>query len=241
MSKAYILLLMKIFVRMIGMDVVRGLHLNDLFFAFGVIAMVMGSLSAMHSHDLRRMVAYSSVAQIGYIYAGMGLGIEAGFIAALYHVMVHSAAKSSLFISSSVLADASGGSKRFSDLRGAGKRSPVAGVCFTVSAMSLVGVPVLGGFISKLVFSEAAFGYGGVHMWVMLLALAVSTLLNVLYLMKTVITLYRPAREGSTLAAEKPAASAVCAMLGFVVLNVLLGVLAQPILEIITNGFQLFL
>ena len=82
-SKAYILLLLKIFVRMIGMDVVRGLHLNDLFFAFGVIAMVMGSLSAMHSHDLRRMVAYSSVAQIGYIYAGMGMGIEAGLVAAI--------------------------------------------------------------------------------------------------------------------------------------------------------------
>ncbi len=239
-SKAYILLLMKIFVRMIGMDVVRGLHLNDLFFAFGVIAMVMGSLSAMHSHDLRRMVAYSSVAQIGYIYAGMGLGIETGLIAAVYHIMVHSVAKSSLFISSSALADAAGGSKRFSDLRGAGKRSPVAGACFTISAMSLVGVPVLGGFLSKLAFSEAAFDYGGIHMWVMLLALALSTLLNVLYFMKTVITLYRPALAGFTPKVEKPDAAAVCAMVGFVVLNVLLGVLSQPILTVIRNGLQLF-
>ncbi|MBE5793206.1 MAG: sodium:proton antiporter [Clostridiales bacterium] len=239
-SKAYILLLLKIFVRMIGMDVVRGLHLNDLFFAFGVIAMVMGSLSAMHSHDLRRMVAYSSVAQIGYIYAGMGMGIEAGLVAAIYHMMIHSAAKSSLFISSSELADASTGSKRFSDLRGAGKRSPLAGVCFTVSAMSLVGVPVLGGFISKLIFSEAAFEYGGIHMWVMLLALAVSTVLNVLYLMKTVITLYRPARDGFECVVEKPDTAGICAMVGFVVLNVLLGVLAQPVLTVIRNGLQLF-
>ncbi len=239
-SKAYILLLVKIFVRMIGLDVVRGLHLNDLFFVFGVVAMVMGSLSAMHSHDLRRMVAYSSVAQIGYIYAGLGLGIEAGVLAALYHTMIHSAAKSSLFISSSALADASGSSKHFSDLRGAGKRSPVAGVCFTVSAMSLVGVPVLGGFISKLVFSNAAFTYGGVHMWVLLLALAVSTLLNVLYLMKTVITLYRPARENFHLTVEKPDRTAVCAMVGFVVLNVMLGVLSQPILTILLDGLHLF-
>ena len=239
-SKAYILLLMKIFVRMIGMDVVRGLHLNDLFFVFGIIAMIMGSLSAMHSHDLRRMVAYSSVAQIGYIYAGMGMGIEAGLVAAVYHIMIHSAAKSSLFISSSELADVSSGSKRFSDLRGAGKRSPLAGVCFTISAMSLVGVPVLGGFISKLMFSEAAFQYGGIHMWIMLLALALSTLLNVLYLMKTVITLYRPAREGMEYTVEKPDAAGICAMVGFVVLNVLLGVLSQPILTVIRTGLQLF-
>ena len=240
-SKAYILLLFKIFTRMIGMDVVVGLHLNDLFFAFGVVAMIMGSLSATHSHDLRRMVAYSSVAQIGYIYAGMGMGITAGLIAALYHIMIHSAAKSALFISSSALADASAGSKRFSDLRGAGKRSPVAGVCFSVAAMSLVGIPVLGGFISKLVFSQAAFGAGGVHMWVMLLALAVSTLLNVLYLFRTVITLYRPAREGFACSVEKPDGAAVCAMVGFVVLNVLLGVLAQPILNVLTTGFNLFM
>ena len=240
-SKAYILLLFKIFTRMIGMDVVVGLHLNDLFFAFGVIAMIMGSLSATHSHDLRRMVAYSSVAQIGYIYAGMGMGITAGLIAALYHILIHSAAKSALFISSSALADASAGSKRFSDLRGAGRRSPVAGVCFSIAAMSLVGVPVLGGFISKLVFSQAAFSAGGVHMWVMLLALAVSTLLNVLYLFRTVITLYRPAREGFTCTVEKPDGAAVCAMVGFVVLNVLLGVLAQPILNVLTTGFHLFM
>ena len=65
-------------------------------------------------------------------------------------------AKSALFISSSGLADASGNSKRFSDLRGAGFRNPAAGVCFSVAAMSLVGIPVLGGFISKLYLSNAA-------------------------------------------------------------------------------------
>ncbi|MBE5801993.1 MAG: sodium:proton antiporter [Clostridiales bacterium] len=239
-SKAYILLLLKIFVRMVGMDVVRGLHLNDLLFGFGVIAMVMGSLSAMHSHDLRRMVAYSSVAQIGYLFAGMGLGIDAGLVAALYHLMVHSAAKSSLFISSSALADASQGSKRFSDLRGAGKRNPVAGVCFSISAMSLVGIPVLGGFVSKLYFSEAAFAYGGVHMWVLLLALVISTLLNVLYFMKTVITLYRVPQEGRLYEPANHGATATVAMCGFVALNLLMGILAQPIVTILRDGLGLF-
>ena len=74
----------------------------------------------------------------------------------------------------------------------------------------------------------------------LLLALAVSTLLNVLYLMKTVITLYRPAREGFQPAVEKPDRTAVCAMVGFVVLNVLLGVLSQPILTILLDGLHLF-
>jgi formate hydrogenlyase subunit 3/multisubunit Na+/H+ antiporter MnhD subunit len=74
----------------------------------------------------------------------------------------------------------------------------------------------------------------------MLLALAASTLLNVLYLIKTVITLYRPAREGAAPTVEKADAAAVCSMAGFVVLNVLLGVLAQPILDVLAKGLQLF-
>ena len=77
-------------------------------------------------------------------------------------------------------------------------------------------------------------------MLLMLLALAVSTVLNVLYLMKTVITLYRPARDGFTCVVEKTDTAGICAMVGFVVLNVLLGVLAQPVLNMIRNGLQLF-
>lgn len=110
-------------------------------FVFGVVGMIAGSVNAIFSHDLRRMVAFSSVAQIGYIYAGLGLGTNIGFVAAIYHMLMHACAKSALFISSSGLADASGNSKRFSDLRGAGFRNPAAGVCFSVAAMSLVGIP----------------------------------------------------------------------------------------------------
>ena len=196
--------------------------------------------SAIRERDIRRMVSYSSVAQIGYIYAGLGLGTGMGFVAAIYHMLMHACAKSALFISSSGLADASGTSKRFSDLRGAGFRNPAAGVCFSVAAMSLVGIPVLGGFISKLYLSNAALYRGGLHMWVMLAALAVSTLLNVLYFMKTVITLYRPPREGFQTPAPERSPLSSAAMWGFVALNLLVGLMAQPIVTAITNGLMMF-
>jgi len=239
-SKAYIFLLIKILVRVVGLDVVAGSRAMDVMFVFGVIAMIMGSVDAIFSHDLRRMVAFSSIAQIGYIYAGLGLGVQEGFVAAIFHMVMHSFAKSALFMSSSALADVSGNSKRFSDLRGAGFRHPTAGLCFTIAAMSLVGVPVLGGFISKLYFSEAAFAVGGWRMWVMLAALAVSTLLNVLYLMKTVITLYRPARDGFVDPGFKSGRLATVAMGGFVIVNVLVGLMANPIVEAIRLGLSMF-
>ncbi len=239
-SKAYVFLLIKIIYRVIGINIVMANNALKLAFMFGVVAMIMGSLNAIASHDLRRMIAFSSVAQIGYIYAGLGLGVQAGYVAAIYHMVMHAFAKSSLFISASALSDASGNSKRFSDLRGAGYRAKAAGVCFSISAMSLVGVPVLGGFVSKLYLSDAALTHGGVTMWVMLIALALSTLLNVLYLMKTIITLYRPAREGFCAPEAQPSRMTDFAMYGFVVLNVLVGLLAVPLMQAIQMGLVMF-
>lgn len=242
-SKAYIFLLIKIFYRVIGLRIVLANHALTLALFFGVLGMMMGSINAIFSHDLRRMIAFSSVAQIGYIYAGMGLGVEAGFVAALYHMVMHAFSKSALFISASALSEASGDSKRFSDLRGAGLRHPAAGVCFSIAAMSLVGVPVLGGFISKLNLSEAAFEHGGASMWLMLAALAVSTLLNVIYFMKTVITLYRPAREDFTPPANPRAGHTrlnTLALYGFTALNILVGLLANPLMQAIRTGLNMF-
>ena len=241
-SKAYIFLLIKIYYRVIGLHIVMNNRVSQLAFLFGVIGMIMGSVNAIFSHDLRRMIAFSSVAQVGYIYAGLGLGVEAGYVAAIYHMVIHAFAKSALFMSGSALSDVSGDSKRFSDLRGAGFRHPVAGVCFCVAAMSLVGVPVLGGFVSKLYLSDAAMMSGGIRMWVMLFALAVSTLLNVLYLMKTIITLYRPAREGFTPPARGHGRDRrlTLALAGFIALNLLVGLLAHPLMQGIRMGLQMF-
>lgn len=239
-SKAYIFLLIKILCRVIGLTVVAGSAAMDVMFLFGIVGMIMGSVDAIFSHDLRRMVAFSSVAQIGYIYAGLGLGNRAGFVAAIFHMVMHAFAKSALFISSSGLSEVSGNSKRFADLRGAGFRHPTAGVCFTIASMSLVGIPVLGGFVAKIYLSDAALTAGGWKMMVMLAALAVSTLLNVLYLIKTVITLYRPAREGFVDPGYKSGPLATCAMWGFVVANLLVGLLANPIVEAIRSGLAMF-
>ncbi|MDD3410139.1 MAG: proton-conducting transporter membrane subunit [Eubacteriales bacterium] len=235
-SKAYLFLLVKIFYRVIGMDVVMGNQAMMLPFAFGVIGMIMGSLSAIHSHDLRRMIAFSSVAQIGYIYAGLGLGTTAGMVAAMYHLIMHSLAKSLLFISSSGLSDASGDSKRFADLRGAGYRYPTAGMGFTVGALSLVGVPLLGGFISKLCLAEAAFDVSGVRGWILLGALALSTLLNTLYFMHTVIGLYRKPRKGFEPQPFVKSRLMCVSVWVLAALNLLVGVFAQPVLNWIAQG-----
>lgn len=77
-SKGYIFLLVKIFYRVVGFDVIMDSKVINVLFVFGIIGMIMGSVAAIKENNIRRMIAFSSVAQIGYIYMGLGLGSQIG-------------------------------------------------------------------------------------------------------------------------------------------------------------------
>lgn len=242
-SKCYILLLIKIIYRVIGFEIFANTHITNLLLIFGCAGIIMGSVSAMREKDIRRMIAFSSVAQIGYIFMGIGFGTENGMITAIFHLFAHSAAKSMLFMASSGLSLVSGESKLFRDLRGAGLRNPVAGVAFTVGALSMVGIPFLGCFISKLNFSISAMELSTVKTLLVLFVLAASTALNAIYYLKTVITIYRPAVNPETSGTalgwfEKP--SLTVNFFCFLLLNLLLGTCSWPILQAITAGLNMF-
>ena len=155
-SKGYIFLLIKIFYRVLGFDSIISSHMVNILFAFGVIGMIMGSVAAIKERNIRRMTAYSSVAQIGYIYMGLGLGTTAGVVAAVFHIISHGVMKSLLFLSISGLTEVSDGRSDYLSLRGAGLRNKIAGVAFTVGSLSMIGMPLLTGFISKYLFASAA-------------------------------------------------------------------------------------
>ncbi len=241
-SKGYIFLLVKLIYRVIGVEVFAATGMMDVLFVFALTGMVMGSVSAIRQNDIRRMIAFSSVAQIGYVYMGIGLGTEAGMVAAMFHVFSHAVCKSMLFLASGGLADASGNSKRFRDLRGAGYRSKVPGVAFTVGALSMIGFPFLGGFASKLNFALSAMAAGGTRMALVLGALVISTWLNTLYFMKTVITLYRKPAEGVVYdqARGRRGAAFTVALAAFTAVNLGVGLFAQPLIEAIARGLGMF-
>ena len=122
----------------------------------GIGGMVVCSISAIQTGRLRIMIAYSSGAQIGYIYMGLGMGTQAALLAALLQIVAHAVTKPMLFLSGAGLAGASGGHQDFRSLRGAAHRAPAAGVLFTIGALSMVGIPIFAGFIPKLYFATAA-------------------------------------------------------------------------------------
>lgn len=239
-SKGYIFLLFKIIYRVIGFEVFYSSRIIDILFIFGLMGMIFGSLSAIKENDIRRMIAFSSVAQIGYIYMGIGMGTQAGMSASVFHILSHAATKSLLFIAAIGLTEVSDGSRQFIKLTGAAYRNKWAGVAFTMGALSMVGVPLFSGFISKLLFAQAAV-QNQMKMLPALIVLGISTILNAIYFMKTVIRIYTPVEdfEFETVTFRNMkiyAAALVC----FIALNVFLGVSSQPIVDLIEQGLAMF-
>lgn len=241
-SKGYIFLLIKIFYRVLGRENVIATRMVNVLFIFGLAGMIMGSVLAILEKDTRRMIAYSSVAQIGYIYMGIGLATEAGMVAAVFHILTHAATKSLLFLAAKGLNDVSGRKRIFPALQGAAFRNPLAGAAFLVGSLSMVGIPMLAGFISKLLFATAALGAGPNKVLITLVVLAVSTILNAVYFLHTVIRIYTPtgAPEEFKHIHAHMSAGAALAVFCLIIMNFAMGLMSQPLTDLIQFGIEMF-
>ncbi|MDO4169451.1 MAG: proton-conducting transporter membrane subunit [Lachnospiraceae bacterium] len=240
-SKAYIFLLIKIYYRVIGLEIIFQNKILNVLFFFGILGMIIGSLSAIMQDDLKKMIAYSSVAQIGYIYMGIGLGTEAGMLAAVFHIMSHAASKSMMFISASGLSQVSGRSCRFQKLIGAAHRNKIAGFAFLFGAFSMVGIPMTAGYISKVYFSQAAIQTPSqMKMIVTVVTLGISTILNAVYFIRAVIVIYRPTEETKNTHRFRTDFRMSAVLLCFVATNLFLGMHSDAVIDLLRTGLGMF-
>jgi proton-translocating NADH-quinone oxidoreductase chain N len=150
-----------------------------------VLTMTVGNLTAMHQRDLKRMLAYSSIAQAGYVLLGFAAGLQWGTIAilgvvgALFHIVNHALMKGGAFLAAGALEDAYG-TRDLDDLKGAGRRSPLLGVAFGVFVLGLAGVPPTAGFLSKLFIASGA-AEGGALGAFFVVALIANSILSLAY------------------------------------------------------------
>ncbi|MCR5153802.1 MAG: sodium:proton antiporter [Lachnospiraceae bacterium] len=239
--KAYIILLMKIFLRVIGWDVILSSGIANVTYVFGAVGIVMGSLHAVSERNAKKMVAFSSIAQIGYIYMGMGLGNDGGLVASVYHILMHAGAKSMLFISLGGLSAVSGHHVMLDKLKGSGYRNRVAGVVFTIGGLTITGIPIFSGFVSKINFATAATELGEIKMVATLVVLAISTLLNAIYFFRAIITIYTPVDENVEKDSFKPGFSYIVGMACFIVVGFFIGsAFSDTLKDLIYKGLNMF-
>jgi formate hydrogenlyase subunit 3/multisubunit Na+/H+ antiporter MnhD subunit len=126
-------------------------HYSQIFVFLSAIActsIVLGILMAIAQDDLKRLLAYSSISQIGYVFAGVGLGTYLGLYGGMFHAVTHMLAKALLFFCSGAVIYRLG-IRKISDLGGLSRKMPVTAFCFFVGALSVGGMPLLAGFQSK--------------------------------------------------------------------------------------------
>ena len=237
-SKGYIFLLFKTYYRAVGITVFERMPIRNILLVLGICGMVVGSVQAINANNINRMVAFSSAAQIGYIYMGIGLGSMVGYTAALFHVLAHALTKSQLFLTTPRLAEVSGGNLRFKNLQGSARRDRDAGIFFTMAAFSMIGIPVFAGFSSKLQFGLAALESSNIKMTMVILALAVSSMLNALYFIRTIIRIYTD-DPGKNVRAHHRAGYNV-PMMVLTAGNVFLGLFSWVIVNLIRTGLLMF-
>lgn len=199
--------------------------------AVGIVA---ASVMARSQGHLKRMIAYSSVSQIGYVFLGIGLGTPAGIAMALYHMLAHGLAKSCMFLSAGSFIEQTG-CHTVADFKGIGREMPYTLGFFTLSAFSMVGIPMLPGFISKFSLALAAIHAGK---YVFLAVILLSSLLNALYYFPIIINGYfgEENLRGKVPKSRVKPFRELLPLLALSILMVFAGVLSGRILHILQLG-----
>jgi len=178
------------------------LPVNQVLLLLSTVAIVVAALVAVYEDNVKRMLAYSSVGQIGYIILGLAMATASGVTGGYLHILAHGITKGALFAAVGAAVFRNGGSARLGDFAGIGRRMPLTMTAFVIAGLSLVGIPGTVGFLSKwyLVLGAIELGW-----WWLAAIIVLSSLLAILYLGRVVeIAFFREPVAATARAAEAP-------------------------------------
>jgi len=210
--KAGVFTVLKVVVYVFGLEGLRGLAGTDAMLYVAGATIVIASVIALRQDNLKRRLAYSTVAQLSYVVLAALLLTTASVVGAALHIAAHAFGKITLFFAAGSIYTASQRT-RVSELDGIGRRMPWTMGAFTIGALSMIGVPPTVGFLSKWYILIAAMDRGQLFAVLVLIA---STLLNAAYYLPIIYRAFfrAPSRAGRHGEAPLPvvAATVVCAL-----------------------------
>ena len=194
--------------------------------------MTVGNMVAISQTNIKRMLAYSSIAQAGYILIALAVMSQYAVTGSLYHMFTHVAMKGGAFVIVAALITAGVG-EEISDYRGLAKRAPLVAAAMMLCLFSLAGIPPLAGFTSKFIlFSSAIYIDGAIEtQWLWLIVVAVlNSAMSLYYYARVVKAMY--IEEGDCTEKVKIGKAFMVAILLCVVGVIVLGVYPEPLLDL---------
>ena len=220
-------------IRMLTLLFVAEAELVDsVLIALGLIGVFFGGLTALRTYDAKRLLAYSTLAQVGFILICIGLNTRFALVAALVYIVNHAFIKSSLLLTTGALASrVVPKTARILDLGGAGKSFPLISGLYLLGGLALAGIPPLNGFISKLTMVQSTIETAR---WVVTGLVVASGIITLLYIVRTWQWIFQqPPEEGVK---TKLKGDSLLAPVLLIVACVALGLFARPLLDLAANA-----
>lgn len=197
------------------------------------LTMLFGSVVAIAQTDIKRMIAYSSIAQAGFILIGVSTATAEGLYASNFYLVAYGFTTIGIFAIIAMVRDSGGEMTRLDQWAGLGKRSPLVAVSFGIFMFALAGFPLTSGFIAKFLVFESALAVD--NLGLVIVGVIASVMAAFFYIRVVVIMFFREPVEGSP-AAAVPSATTTLALAVSVAVTVILGVLPEPVINLIEQA-----
>ncbi|MBT3668155.1 MAG: monovalent cation/H+ antiporter subunit D family protein [Opitutae bacterium] len=184
--KVGVFCVIRVYSDIFGVQVLQELDGEDWMIGIACATILISSLIALSQDNLKRRLAFSTIGQLGYVVLGATLATEQGIGGSVLHIAMHACGKITLFFCAGAIFVASG-KKYVSELRGLGRKMPITMGAFMIGSLSVIGLPPLGGFVSKWYLVLGALDRD--MLWVVVILL-ISSLLNVFYLLPVAVTAF---------------------------------------------------
>lgn len=152
--------------------------------------MTVGNLTALNQDNVKRMLAYSSIAHAGYMLLGVGVFSATGTTAIVFYVVSYCFMNLGAFLVVMALAEANGGDESVGAFKGLGKRAPVLAVIMTMFLVSLAGIPPMAGFVGKFYIFKALIESGGSWNWLLAVVGVINSVISLFYYARVIRSMY---------------------------------------------------
>ena len=193
------------------------------------LTMLVGAILAITQSDVKRMLAYSAIAQSGFILIGVIAASPTGLAASLFYLVAYGFTTIGVFAIITMVRDASGEATHLSKWAGLGKKSPVVATLFAIFMLALAGIPLTSGFVAKFAVFEAGIDSGAT---VLVIIGVIASVIAAFFYVRVIVVMFFSEPTEETASVVVPSAFTTIALAAGATVTVVLGIIPGPILDL---------